>query len=333
VKARGLAWLLAALAAMLVASPALAHELRPAYLELKEASPGRFDVLFKRPMIGELVLPLTPVFPPEWREVGARKVEDTPTGQVERWSMETGGAASTSGVLVLDGLSCAATDAIVRVERLDGPAQSAVLRPDAPSLRLDEAVSSTAGYVRLGVEHILYGLDHLLFVLALLLLTRGAWRIVKTITAFTIAHSITLAAAGLGFVRVPVPPVEATIALSIVFVAAEVLRAQRGETGTAERSPWIVAFAFGLLHGFGFAGTLGKLGLPAGEIPWALLTFNVGVELGQLAVVFVYLAFVRSLGTLTIAWPKWARPLPAYAVGSVAAAFFVQRVAAIVEGG
>jgi hypothetical protein len=167
----------------------------------------------------------------------------------------------------------------------------------------------------------------------LLLLAGGAWRVVKTITAFTIAHSITLGAAALGLVHVPAAPVEAMVALSIVFVAVEVVRGRGdGAAHVAQRSPWVVAFSFGLLHGLGFAGTLGKLGLPTSEIPAALLMFNLGVEAGQLGVVLAYLAFVASLDTLTIAWPRWAKPIPAYVVGSVAAAMMWQRVVTLVGG-
>jgi hydrogenase/urease accessory protein HupE len=184
-------------------------------------------------------------------------------------------------------------------------------------------------YVSLGVEHILYGIDHLLFVLGLMLLVRDFRSLVKTITAFTIAHSITLAAATLGFVHVEVAPVEATIALSILFLAAELVRAQRGESGIAHRAPWIVAFAFGLLHGLGFASTLGRMGLPHSDIPLALLLFNVGVELGQLGFVIVFIGFVRSLATLEIRWPDWTRAIPAYAIGSFAALTFLQRLDAI----
>ncbi len=173
------------------------------------------------------------------------------------------------------------------------------LTPQAParqSLRQQSGWSVAGTYLSLGVEHILLGIDHLLFVLALLLITRGTWRLVKTVTAFTVAHSITLALATLGFVHVPQAPVEAVIALSIVFVAAEIVRVRNGRDGIAARAPWIVAFTFGLLHGFGFAGALARVGLPEGHIPLALLFFNVGVEVGQLLFIAAVLARWRRSG-------------------------------------
>ena len=185
-------------------------------------------------------------------------------------------------------------------------------------------------YLGLGIEHILLGVDHLLFVLGLLLLVRGSWTLIKTITAFTLAHSITLALATLGVVEVPSPPVDAAIALSIVFLGAEILRARQGRPGLAARAPWVVAFAFGLLHGLGFAGALSQLGLPPGEVPQALLFFNVGVEIGQLMFVPTFLALVWALRALQVSWPRWSEPLPAYAIGTVAAFWFIERASAVV---
>jgi hydrogenase/urease accessory protein HupE len=181
-------------------------------------------------------------------------------------------------------------------------------------------------YLELGVAHILLGFDHLLFVLALLLIVRGCRRLLVTVTAFTLAHSITLAAATLGFVDVPGPPVEATIALSIVFLASELVKVHRGQPSLTARAPWLVAFAFGLLHGFGFAGALADVGLPRVEIPLALLTFNLGVELGQIMFVFMALAAGWLLGRIRGEWPTWAAQLPAYGIGTVAAFWLVERV-------
>ena len=162
----------------------------------------------------------------------------------------------------------------------------------------------------------MYGTDHLLFVLGLMLMVRDVWMLLKTITAFTLAHSITLAAATLGYVHVPAPPLEAAIALSIMFVGVEVLRSRRGETSLTLRQPWLVAFAFGLVHGLGFASGLASLGLPQGDIPVALLFFNIGVEAGQLSFVAVVLLLVRCFDLLRIHWPQPARMVPAYVVGS-----------------
>jgi hypothetical protein len=182
-------------------------------------------------------------------------------------------------------------------------------------------------YTALGIEHILLGIDHLLFVLGLLLLVHGGWMLVKTITAFTLAHSITLGLATLGYVSAPTRPVEAAIALSIVFVAAEIVHARQGHIGLAARRPWVVAFAFGLLHGFGFAGALSEIGLPLGEIPIALLFFNVGVELGQIVFVGLALTLAWVLRRLPVSWPSWVEAAPAYAIGIMAMYWFIDRAA------
>jgi hydrogenase/urease accessory protein HupE len=183
-------------------------------------------------------------------------------------------------------------------------------------------------YLKLGVEHILTGIDHLLFVLALLLITCGSWKLVKTVSAFTLSHSITLTAATLGFVHVPQRPVEAFIALSIVFVAVEIVHLHAGREGVTARAPWVVALTFGLLHGLGFAGGLSEVGLPAGHIPTALLFFSVGVETGHLLFVAAVLSLIALGRRSGVALPRWAELVPPYAIGSVAMFWVIQRVAA-----
>jgi hypothetical protein len=228
----------------------------------------------------------------------------------------------------IDGLEGTMTDALVRVEFADGSAWTGRLTPGQPAATIpdkESALGVAGTYLWLGVEHILAGIDHLLFVLGLLLLARERWRLLWTVTAFTAAHSITLALATLGVVNAPQAPVEAVIALSIAFVAVEVLRARGGHPGVAARSPWIVAFSFGLLHGFGFAGALSEVGLPVGQIPLALAFFNIGVELGQLLFIAAVLGaawLVRSMRT------RWLEPVPPYAIGIVAMFWMFQRVAA-----
>ncbi|MGI9201098.1 MAG: HupE/UreJ family protein, partial [Woeseiaceae bacterium] len=180
-------------------------------------------------------------------------------------------------------------------------------------------------YTQLGIEHILLGFDHLLFVFGLLLLVKRGWPLVKTITSFTVAHSITLGLATIGLVEIPVAPVEAIIALSIVFVAVEVVHAHQGRLGLAARFPWIVAFSFGLLHGFGFAGALSEIGLPQAEIPIALVFFNIGVEIGQLVFVMFALLPIWMIGLLRVKWPRWSEVLPAYAIGTLAMFWFAER--------
>jgi hydrogenase/urease accessory protein HupE len=210
-----------------------------------------------------------------------------------------------------------------------------VLKPQSPAVTLGASTTGwerAGSYLRLGTEHILLGVDHLLFVLGLLLIVADRWMLVKTITAFTVAHSITLAIATLGYASAPLLPLNAAIALSILFLGPEIVRRWRGETSFTIEHPWIVAFAFGLLHGFGFASGLTTLGLPQAEIPLALLLFNVGVETGQLFFVVLILLLERSFRTLEIAWPRVALALPGYVVGSLGAFWTIQRTVALLGG-
>jgi hydrogenase/urease accessory protein HupE len=314
----------------LVAAPALAHEVRPAYLELHEDKAGEFRLLWKTPMRGDLRLALSPVFsgntqaltPVTARQIGGAAVQTWRIRAIEPLRGQT---------LRIDGLEATMTDALVRAEFADGTNWTKRFTPQEPAVTIPPRQSgwSVAGeYTRLGIEHILLGIDHLLFVLALLLITRGGWKLVKTVTAFTVAHSITLALAALGFVHVPQAPVEAVIALSIVFVATEILHSQQGREGITARMPWLVAFTFGLLHGFGFAGALSEIGLPQGQIPLALLFFNIGVELGQLVFVAAALSLIVLIRRIRFDFPGWAAHVPPYAIGSLAMFWVIQRVAA-----
>ncbi|MFL5025792.1 MAG: HupE/UreJ family protein [Microvirga sp.] len=321
--------ILVALASLLVPLPGHAHEVRPAYLDLREERTGEFSVLWKTPMLGEMRLMLEPVFSGPVEAVNPVAARMTGDAAVQTWHLR---AKSLRGqTLRIEGLEATLTDALVRVTFLDGstwvqrltPRQPASLIPAQP-----HAWGVAGTYLTLGIEHILTGIDHLLFVLALLLLTKGTWRLVKTVTAFTVAHSITLGLATLGIVHVSSRPVEAVIALSIVFVAAEIVQARRGRSGLAAQMPWIVAFIFGLLHGFGFAGALSEVGLPDGHIPVALLFFNLGVEAGQLLFVAAVLALVAAARRIPMAWPRWAGLVPPYAIGSLAMFWVIQRVAA-----
>jgi hydrogenase/urease accessory protein HupE len=250
---------------------------------------------------------------------------------IERGTLQCGAQNLSAGPIEIAGLNVTILDVLVRVTFADGTTVSHMLRPLEPSWTVTKESSRVDrwGYIGLGVGHILFGVDHLLFVLGLLLIVRGYGLLFKTITAFTVAHTITLGLAVLGAVHVSPAPVEAVIALSIVFLALELAQHAHGKVGLTYRNPWIVAFAFGLLHGFGFAGTLSRLGIPSKEIPLALLFFNVGVEAGQLAFVAAFLAFVQSPRTLEIRWPSWSPPIPAHTIGSIASFWLVQRCAMI----
>ena len=308
---------------------------RPAYLELREVAasePGeqRYDVMWKVPAQGELRLAVQVEFPADTRQVTVPQGLFGGGAYVERWQIaRKGGLVGQS--IDIGGIAGGVTDVIVRIERLDGTSQMEHLLPQKPRFTVLGPTSTlqvAGSYLVLGVEHILGGIDHLLFVLALLLIVRGGRRIVATVTAFTLAHSITLVAATLGWVQLPGPPVEAMIALSIVFVAAEIVHGLRGRPGLTARAPWVVAFTFGLLHGFGFAGALAEVGLPQKAIAVALLMFNVGVEIGQLLFVAVAMLMLVLLARLPVqrrGWMPYALP---YAIGTVAMFWVFERVGA-----
>jgi hypothetical protein len=327
---------LAAMAAALACAPLRAHELQPGFLELREAAPGRFDVLWKLPSLGEggdVRMPMVPVFPESCRQLGEARTERAGTAWLFTAKIECkGGLAGQT--LAIEGLESFATDVLVRVQHADGGVETHVLKPAAPAVKLRSAGDTRRGagaYLYLGIEHILLGVDHLLFVLGLLLIVRDRWMLVKTVTAFTVAHSITLAVATFGVASVPAAPLNAAIALSILFLGPEIVRRWRGETSFTIRHPWVVAFAFGLLHGFGFASGLAALGLPKGEIPLALLLFNVGVEIGQLAFVLLVLLLERSFRVLQVHWPLAVQRLPGYVVGTLGAYWTIQRVALLLK--
>ncbi len=311
---------------------AAAHEVRPAYLELRETAPETYDILWKVPARGgEERLGIYVRLPHDTEQLDEPRGISVGGAYIERWrARRSGGLAGQS--IVIDGLAATGTDVLARLERLDGSTQIARLTPSAPSFVIQTMpgkMQVAGAYLNLGVRHIWGGIDHLVFVFALMLIVRNLRVLLWTITSFTLAHSITLALAALGIVHLPGPPVEATIALSILLLACEIARRERGEASLTARWPWVVAFSFGLLHGFGFAGALSQLGLPEGDVPLALFAFNVGVELGQLAfiaaVLFV-LAVARRVRVLA-ALERQALPAAAYAIGILAAFWFFERLA------
>ena len=325
------ALLLAALG--LVPLAAVAHEARPAYLEIKETAPGQFSVLWRTPVLAGLRLPLVLQMPEGVRNVKAPMVDELADSLVERRWVDAGPNGLAGKRIEIAGLQLTITDALVRVELLDGRTIQAIARPPQPWVEIAASQSRwevMSTYIVEGVRHILFGADHLLFVLGLLLIVGNGWMLVKTVTAFTVAHSITLAVATLGYANAPALPLNAAIALSILFLGPEIVRVWRGETSFTIRHPWVVAFAFGLLHGFGFATAMTSAGLPPQELPFALLSFNVGVELGQLGFVALVLAMERSFRVLEVHWPRWVRALPGYTVGTLGAFWTIQRVALLV---
>jgi HupE/UreJ protein len=325
------ALLLAATALLPLAS--FAHEARPAYLEIKETAPGQFSVLWRTPVLAGMRLPLVLLMPDGVRDVKPPAIEELADSLVERRSIDAGPNGLAGKRIEIAGLQLTITDALIRLELLDGRTIQAIARPSQPWVEI--AATQTrwevmGTYIVEGIRHILFGADHLLFVLGLLLIVGGGWMLVKTITAFTIAHSITLAVATLGYAEAPALPLNAAIALSILFLGPEVVRVWRGQTSFTIRHPWVVAFAFGLLHGFGFATAMTSAGLPRQELPFALLSFNIGVELGQLGFVALVVAMWRSFRVLEVRWPRWVEALPGYTVGALGAFWTIQRVALLI---
>jgi hydrogenase/urease accessory protein HupE len=302
---------------------------RPAYLEIRESGNDTYDVLWKVPALGDNQrLAIYVRFPDSTEQLTTSSPFITDGAWVERWKIRHEGSL-VGEIVRIEGNAAGVSDVVARVERLDGSSQ--VERLGLGALHFEVRAPAGTGeiawsYTVLGIEHILAGFDHLLFVLALLLIVRGGKRIIATVTAFTVAHSITLVAATTGWVNVPGPPVEAIIALSIVFVAAEVLHGINGKPGLTARAPWLVAFSFGLLHGLGFAGALAEIGLPQNAIPVALLMFNIGVEIGQLIFVASVLIVGVAISRFVSRNTEWAIPVTAYGVGSIAAFWTIERV-------
>jgi HupE/UreJ protein len=362
-------FLLLFLSFFLFAAVARAHEARPAYLEIKETAPGKFSVLWRTPVLAGMRLPLAMKMPDDVKNLKPPTVQELADSLVERRWIDAGPNGLAGKRIEFAGLQLTITDVLVRVEMLDGRKWTTIARPSQPWVEVAASQSwweVMGTYIVEGIRHILFGADHMLFVLGLLLIVKNRWMLLKTVTAFTVAHSITLAIATLGYAEAPVLPLNAAIALSILFLGPEIVRQNDARYGMrdtgyevhdtgfgirdaryelrhtrvphpasrdsnpaslAVRYPWVVAFAFGLLHGFGFASALTSAGLPRTELPLALVSFNVGVELGQLGFIALVLALERSFRVLEIRWPRWAQALPGYTVGSLGAFWTIQRVA------
>jgi hydrogenase/urease accessory protein HupE len=314
--------------ALLCNQDARAHEVRPGLLELRETAPGTYSMFWKKPAGGETEIDMAPVIPAGCELSTADQGPLTPGAFVMRGVLRCEGGIQGK-TLAIGGLESTVTDVIVRVEMLDGRKWTAIVHPSQPSVQiagLQTRMAVIGSFIVEGIRHILFGADHMLFVLGLLLIVKNRWMLLKTITAFTVAHSITLAIATLGYANAPMNLLNAGIALSILFLGPEIVRSWRGETSFTIQHPWVVAFAFGLLHGFGFASALTSAGLPRAELPLALLSFNVGVEIGQVSFVALVLLLERSFQVLEIRWPRFAEALPGYTVGSLGAFWTIQRV-------
>ncbi len=307
-----------------------AHEIRPAYLELKALNDTTYTVKWKVPINEDLTLHLIPIFPISCEKKNEPNTYKVGGAMISRWIIDC--KENLYGqTIAIDGIKNTFTDVLVRIQQKNGTSQIERLTPVSATLQVKKEFSTIdiiRTYTGLGIKHILLGFDHLLFVFGLLLIVKGWWRLAGTITAFTFAHSITLATATLGYIHIAQAPVEAMIALSIMILAIEVIRGEQGEIGLSERYPWLVAFMFGLLHGIGFAGALTEIGLPEDTIPQALLFFNIGVEIGQLIFVLILLGVyyliarqVKSINEL-----KAGKIVAAYIIGGFAAYWFIERV-------
>ena len=316
------------------ANDSYGHALQPGYLELRLVDTDLYSVLWKKPANRGKPMAINAVLPENCDQAKPPQSVWDGMAYLARWTAHCAGGLE-GGVIRIDGLDQTSTDVLVRFDFTDGTVESRRLTPEDSSFTVPAIPSRfevVRTYLVLGFKHILEGIDHLMFILALLILVKGKHRLVMTVTAFTLAHSLTLAGATLQLVKIPGPPVEAAIALSIMFVAAEIMHSRSGNPGLTEKYPWIVAFIFGLLHGFGFAGALAQIGLPQSSIPAALLFFNVGVEIGQLFFVVVILALERSFAILEMRWPRWVEAFPGYAVGSLGAFWFIQRTVMMFGG-
>ena len=317
------------LAVLYPAIQAKADEIRPALLDIKQQNTGLFAVTWKVPMRGERVLAIKAQLPPGLELLGTPTIQNVPGARIEHATYKNNSESLTGQTIVIDGLSALQTDVLLLVQLQDGASHSAILRPASPefTIPLQASKLKVAGdYWLMGTIHILEGADHLLFVLALMLIVSGIKPLVKAVTAFTVAHSITLALATLDVIHVPPAPTEAIIALSILFLASEIVHKHNGQISLTEQYPWLIAFIFGLFHGLGFAGALYEIGVPQHEVPLALFMFNVGVETGQLLFIAAMLSLMALLKRLPLTAPQSTWRLLPYSIGGIAAYWTIDRV-------
>jgi hypothetical protein len=305
---------------------AQAHEIRPAYLELTEISPGQFDLLWKQPMRQGMALKLTPILPDSCQQLTMQHAETTPDALTTRWRVDCGPESINGKEISIAGLSRTITNVLVRIQYKDGKLISELLAANRVSFVIFQKKQRAPWeYLFLGIEHLLTGFDHILFVIGLMFLVKRPILIIKTITAFTIAHSITLGLSALDLVYLPQSSVEAVIALSILFLAFELTRKGPHKSVTS-RYPWLIAFVFGLLHGFGFAGALTDIGLPKSAVISALFLFNVGVELGQLLIVTGIMVAVFITKHINFQMPFYVARAPIYGMGVISAYWLIERI-------
>ncbi len=314
------------------AGPASAHRLAPSLLAVEESADGSLEVLFKTPRMRPSGVDIEPELPPHCTNDGDPRAELDESSVTLTWTATCEDGGLVGARFGVAGLAASGTNALLRIGLADGRRVQAVLHSGAPSLVVPERPSAWTvfrDYLRLGAGHIASGFDHLLFVFGLLLLADTARRLVATVTSFTLGHSVTLSLAALGIVRFPSALIEAVIAATILLLALELARPDASPDTALRRRPWLVAFGFGLLHGFGFAGALSEIGLPEQEIPMALFSFNVGIELGQLAFVALVLAVRAVVAPRLAAAPGWLLRAPVTAMGALAVYWCLDRTAGL----
>lgn len=317
---------------MLLPAVILAHEIRPGYLEIKEAADHSLQITWKQPVMGEYGVPLHPSISAGWLVDSLAAISYTESYLIKRWRIAPNHATLDQQIISIAGLEKTITDVLIRVTLLNDISFTYLVKPIQPFVKLDLSTPQplpVMQYLQLGIHHIWSGFDHLLFVLGLLLLVKKRGRLFWTITAFTIAHSVTLALATLHIIKVSGAFTEAAIALSIIFLAVELLNHYHGKDGFTSRYPWMVAFLFGLLHGLGFAGALQDVGLPDINISIALFLFNAGVEVGQLIFVFVMLLMMAGIRQFKLRFPESILKAPAYLIGTFAMYWFIERLVLI----
>jgi hypothetical protein len=316
---------------LLISFSLSADEFRPALLEVNEREGGWVEVNWKVPLLDEKVLALTPVLPEFLQPLGPGSSRRVPGAMIASSSFSLAGQKLNGATIGVDGLAAVPADVVVQVNLLDGAQHSAILRANSNTFTIPEQVTNKElafSYWRMGTIHILEGFDHLLFLLTLLLIVNGIWPLLKTVTAFTLAHSLTLVLATLGLIHIPQVPTEAVISLSIMLLAVEVVRKNAGQLTLSEQYPWLIAFTFGLVYGLGFAGALSEIGVPENAVPLALLMFNVGVETGQIMFVVAISLLLAGLHRIHTQSAMTVAKATPYAIGGVAAFWTIERVSA-----
>lgn len=321
---------------LLLASGAQAHEIRPAYLKITATEePGSYDLVWKQPIVDGKRLKINPILPTSCEETTGGPGEVTNAALIRRWHVDCGAEGLVGKTIIISGLERTIVDVFVENVHINGTSNTLVVKPVKPSFVMGgQETGRTAGaisYFRLGVEHLLSGFDHILFIVGLVILVRTPLNLIKIVTSFTVAHSLTLGLATYGLVSLPQSVVEAVIALSILFLAVELVRKEDVPVSLLRRYPWAITFVFGLLHGFGFAGALTETGLPQGAAALALFLFNLGVEAGQLIIVALVLASIAALRVLPFPLPAKANLVPAYSIGGLGSFWFIDRTMSLLQ--